>query len=245
LSAGLIGGVSLTLATHGTDQFLVQRLLAAKSQRAAAGGLMLSGVLVLLQFALFLLIGIMLFAYYRHVPLEAPLPRTYAILPVFVVSTLSSGPAGFIVAAIVAAALSPSLNAMAATTVNDLYVPYVNPGAAEAELMRVSRVATVGWGLVQVAVALTAQRMERSVLDVGLAVLSLTAGPVLGAFLLAVAAPGVRSGAVVAAIVSGLLALGVIWWTSAAAFTWYPFIGGVVTILVAFVWDRLTKSPQS
>jgi Na+/proline symporter len=104
--AGVVGGIALTLATHGTDQFLVQRLLSARSAREASAGLVLSGIIVFAQFALFLVIGIALFAYYQHVPVP-PLGRADEILPVFIVHALTGGVAGFIVAAIVAAALSP------------------------------------------------------------------------------------------------------------------------------------------
>ena len=83
---------------------------------------MLSGFIVFAQFIVFLMIGVMLFVYYQQTPLPQPLGRTDEILPIFVVSSLTHGLAGFIVAAIVAAALSPSLNAMAATTVNDFYL---------------------------------------------------------------------------------------------------------------------------
>src|SRR5262245_26384116 len=126
LWSGIAGGVMLTLATHGTDQFLVQRLLSADAPRSASRGLVLSGFIVFAQFTLFLLIGAMLFAYHQHYPLTAALPRTDAILPTFIVNHLPHGLIGFIVAAIVAAALSPSINAMAATTVNDFYLRYVN-----------------------------------------------------------------------------------------------------------------------
>ena len=164
LWAGIIGGIALTLATHGTDQFLVQRLLSARSAREASLGLVLSGFVVFAQFVLFLLIGVMLFVYHQHV--AAPvLRRMDEILPLFIVNHLSGGVAGFIVAAIVAAALSPSLNAMAATTVNDFYKRYVRPDADERRLMRISRQATIAWGAVQLAVALGAQWMDRSVLD--------------------------------------------------------------------------------
>ena len=128
LWAGIIGGVALTLSTHGTDQFLVQRLLSARSARDAARGLVASGFLVLAQFVLFLVIGVMLFTYYQHVPLPRALTRSDEVLPVFIVTALSHGAAGFIVAAIVAAALSPSINAMAATTVNDFYAKYSRAG---------------------------------------------------------------------------------------------------------------------
>ena len=178
--AGLFGGIALTLATHGTDQFLVQRLLSARSLSAASTGLILSGVLVLAQFVLFLIIGAMLYTFYQHTPLPRPLARTDEILPLFVVTSLPQGVSGFIVAAIVAAALSPSINSLAATTVNDFYLKYVRPDADEATLMRVARTATIGWGIAQIAVAIGAQWVTRSVLDSGLSVLSLAAGPGAG-----------------------------------------------------------------
>jgi SSS family transporter len=246
LWSGLVGGVFLTLATHGTDQFLVQRLLSARSSRQAAAGLILSGFIVLAQFVLFLLIGVMLFVYYQTTPLPAPLARNDAILPTFVLSALSHGAAGFIVAAIVAAALSPSLNAMAATTVNDFYVKYANPGASEATLLRASRIATVGWGVVQLVVALGVAYVDRSVLDQGLAVLSLTAGPVLGAFLLGVLSRGVQARPMVGGMLAGIAALTWIWWTQAMAFTWYPFVGAALTCAVALALNPLAaEAPRA
>jgi Na+/proline symporter len=239
--AGLAGGVALTLATHGTDQFLVQRLLAARSARQAGMALTLSGVLVLAQFALFLLIGIMLYVRYQSAP--PTLGRTDEILPHFVVHGLSGGMAGVIVAAIVAAALSPSLNAMAATTVNDFYRVYWRPAADEHTLLAVARRSTVVWGLVQIGVALAAQALARSVLDAGLAVLSLTAGPILGAFLVGVATRRVGAKPMLAGMACGFGALLWIWWTGVVAWTWYALSGAVLTAAIALAldlagWDR-------
>src|SRR5262249_4773694 len=104
--AGLLGGAFLTLATHGTDHYLVQRLLVARSQRDASTGLVLSGFLVLAQFALFLFLGTLFWAHYRG--------RTFAlgdqVLPTFVSTELPGGGTGFILRPIVGAALAPSLN---------------------------------------------------------------------------------------------------------------------------------------
>jgi solute:Na+ symporter, SSS family len=236
---GLLGGVALTLATHGTDQFLVQRLLAATSARAAATGLVLSGFVVFAQFILFLLIGVMLFTFHQHVALESPLARTDQILPHFVVTYLPSGVAGFIVAAIVAAALSPSLNAMAATTMNDFYLPRAAQRPDEATLVALSRRVTIGWGIVQVAVALGAQFMDRSVLDAGLSVLSFASGSVLGAFLLATRVPSVGARAAWLGMVAGLVAMTAVWGLTATAFTWYVFIGALTTVAVAWALQRL------
>lgn len=236
LWAGIVGGIALTLSTHGTDQFLVQRLLSARSSREAARGLVLSGFVVFAQFVLFLVIGVMLFAYYQHVPMPRALARGDELLPGFIVTALSHGTAGFIVAAIVAAALSPSINAMAATTVNDFYAKYVRPDADEATLMRVSRTWTIVWGVVQIGVAIAAQRMERSVLDAGLSVLSWASGPVLGAFLLGTLAPAISERQAFAGMIAGLVAMTIVWgWSLPVAFTWYVFIGAVTTVAVAHI----------
>jgi Na+/proline symporter len=241
LWAGVLGGVALTLATHGTDQFLVQRLLSARSAGEASRGLVLSGFIVFAQFVVFLLIGVMLFVYYQHTPLPQPLSRTDEILPVFVVSALNHGLAGFIVAAIVAAALSPSLNAMAATTVNDFYLRYVRPDADQDTQMRISRQATIGWGIVQLGVALGAQWMDRSVLDAGLAVLSLTSGTVLGAFLLGTLLPRTGERDALIGMVAGMVTMTVVWAWTPVAFTWYAFIGAVTTCGVAWLLSLGTK----
>ena len=243
--AGLFGGVALTLATHGTDQFLVQRLLSARSARAASRGLVLSGVIVLAQFVMFLFIGVMLFTFYQQQGVPVALTRTDQILPVFVVSQLNNGLAGFIVAAIVAAALSPSLNAMAATTVSDFYLPYVNPGADQATQMRVSKRATVVWGIVQLGVAIGAQFMERSVLDAGLSVLSFASGAVLGAFLLGTLAPSVSETDTFAGMLTGLAVMTAVWWATPVAFTWYVLIGAVTTCAVALAASRVIPRPAA
>ncbi len=239
LWAGVFGGIALTLSTHGTDQFLVQRLLSAKSASAASRGLVLSGFIVFAQFVLFLLIGVMLFAFYQHTPVPETLTRNDQILPVFVVGHVPHGLAGFIVAAIVAAALSPSLNAMAATTVSDFYLPYVNPTADQATQMRVSKLATVVWGIVQLGVAVGAQWMERSVLDAGLAVLSFASGPVLGAFLIGTLSSKVGEWPVFWGMATGLGVMTAVWSGTPVAFTWYVLIGAATTCGTAFLLSRL------
>ena len=237
--AGLLGGITLTLATHGTDQFLVQRLLSARSARDASAGLIASGFIVFAQFVMFLTIGALLYAHYTTVGLPRPLARVDEVLPLFVVSELPHGLAGFIVAAIVAAALSPSINALASTTMNHFYRPYWNPDADEETLMRVSRRATVGWGIVQALVALACQQVSQSVLDAGLLVLSFAAGPVLGAFLVGVLSQRVRTGAMLTGMIAGIAAVTAVWWTGAAAWTWYSTTGAAVTVLAAGAASRV------
>jgi Na+/proline symporter len=119
--------------------------------------------------------------------------------------------------------------------VNDFYRPYLRPDADDASLLRISRIATIAWGVLQIAVALAAQTMDRSVLDAGLLVLSLATGPVLGAFLVGVLTTRVGAGAMLTGMSAGIIVLGVLWWTGAVAWTWYAFVGAGVTSIVASV----------
>lgn len=232
--AGLVGGVTLTLATHGTDQFLVQRLLTARSKSEAQLGLSLSGVLVFLQFGLFLFIGLALAAFYQQTP--APeLSRADMLIPTFVRDHVPAGLAGFVVAAIVAAALSPSINSLAATTVNDFYLKYWKPKASDADMLRVAHRATVAWGIVQIGIALMATQLNQSVLDAGLSVLGLGAGPVLGAFLLAALRRRLPPMQVAGAMLVAWVVVFSTYWFTPVAWPWYSTIGAGVTVLLSLI----------
>jgi Na+/proline symporter len=124
---------------------------------------------------------------------------------------------------------------MAATTVNDFYLKYVRPDADQATLMRLSRQATYGWGIVQLAVALGAQWMRQSVLDAGLSVLSLTTGPVLGAFMVGVLTRHVGSRAMLGGMAAGAIMMAAIWSTGALAWTWWALAGAATTSGVALL----------
>jgi Na+/proline symporter len=124
---------------------------------------------------------------------------------------------------------------MAATTVNDFYLRYLRPDADQDTQMRVSRQATVAWGVVQLGVALGAQWMDRSVLDAGLAVLSFASGAVLGAFLLGTLLPRTTERDALAGMIAGLATMTAVWGWTTVAFTWYVFIGAATTCGVAWV----------
>jgi solute:Na+ symporter, SSS family len=241
LLAGIVGGIFLTLATHGTDHYLVQRLLVARSRRDASLGLVLSGFLVLAQFALFLFLGTLLWAHYGG----RRFARGDEILPTFIATELAPGWTGFILAAIVAAALSPSLNSMASTTVRDFYLPYFRPGAGEAQQMRVGRAFTVVWGLAQMGVALLARGID-SALAEGLAVLGYASGPTVGAFLLGVLTRTANSVGTMTGMIVGLavsLAVGrlapLIFERPGVAWTWNVAVGALVTVAVGWVVSRI------
>jgi hypothetical protein len=243
LWAGLIGGMFLTVATHGTDHYLVQRLLVARGRRDASIGLVLSGVLVFAQFALFLFLGTLLWAHYGG----RAFPRGDEVLPTFVSTELPGVFAGVILAAIVAAALSPSLNSMASATVRDLYLPFVRPDADERRQMRVARAFTAIWGALQIAVAVLAQGID-SALNEGLAALGYASGPTVGAFLLGVLTQSARSGPTMIGMIVGLatsLSAGklapFLFGRPGIAWTWNVAVGALVTVAVGWLLSRLTE----
>lgn len=239
VAAGVIGGMFLTLATHGTDHYLVQRLLVARSAREASIGLVLSGFLVMAQFALFLFIGTMLWRYYG----ARPFARGDDILPTFIAEQLPGPLLGFILAGVVAAALSPSLNSLASTTVNDFYLPHVDPNLSEKGQVRLGRLFTVFWGLAQTAVAIVAQGAS-SALEAGLLALSFASGPTVGAFLLAISNRHATSFGALAGMVCGLIAPFVADWLAPApiSFLWKVTVGSIVTYVVA---SALSMRPRA
>src|SRR5881398_3622129 len=146
--AGLIGGAFLTTASHGTDQLIVQRLLAARNERQSKAALLSSGVFVLMQFALFLLVGAVLFVYYQLSPPATPFAKADDIFPTFIVTRMPHGVSGLLIAAILAAAmsnLSAALNSLSSSSIIDFYLR-LRPNATESRRMLLSRAATIFWG---------------------------------------------------------------------------------------------------
>jgi SSS family transporter len=232
--SGLIGGAFLTTATHGTDQLMVQRYLCARRPREAVWALLGSGAVILAQFALFLLIGVMLFVFYQTVgSLPAQVAeRADRVFPYFIVTELPRGMVGLVVAAIFAAAmstLSGSLNSLAATAVTDFYRPLVAPGRDEGHYLRISRWLTAAWGGVQVLVAMLAIAMRGRGVDAVLAVASFTNGPILGLFLLNVLARRVGPRGALAGVILGVAVMTWVGLGLRISWQWYVLIGAAVT----------------
>jgi SSS family solute:Na+ symporter len=231
--AGILGGCFLTTASHGTDQLMVQRLLSARNERQSRAALLSSWAVILVQFTLFLLIGVLLFVYYQDNRLDAPALHggsNDSIYPAFIWSSLPTGIAGLIIAAILAAAmanLSAALNSLASTTVVD-FVRARRQELGEFAAMRLARWATVGWGMVLLAIAIAA-RHSRSVLEAGLTIGSIPMGALLGVFLLGILTRRPGEAAAMAGVASGLTAVLAVHFLTPVAWTWYVLIGTIVT----------------
>ncbi len=211
--AGLIGGTFLTMASHGTDQLMVQRMLAAKNLRESRLALLGSGVVILMQFTLFLLIGVGLYVFYGlHPTAFASADR---IFPTFIVREMPIGVAGLMVAAILAAAmsnLSAALNSLSSTTVVDFYMRW-RPAAEDRERIMISRASTVMWALVLFAIAVYSIQVggKGHVVEIGLSIASVAYGALLGVFLLgSLTKYATQTGAIIGMIVG--FALNVALW---------------------------------
>jgi len=224
--SGLIGGTFLTLSTHGTDQYMVQRYLCTSRPGNAARAVIASGFVVLIQFALFLFIGVLLFAFYGS---SAPVSAPDQIFPHFIANHLPVGLSGLVIAAILAAAMSSSLNAIAATVTADLARP-----RSDRQALRLSRVLTVIAGLLQIAVGIALAQTTRSALNTALAVASLINGPILGVFFLGTTKRATTRGAL-AGMVAGIVAVAVVSFTTKAAWPWYSVVGSLTTFTIGFV----------
>ena len=190
----LIGGAIFSIASHGTDQLIVQRLLTTQQVDDSKKALVWSGIVVALQFALFLFIGLLLYAFYdAQSAQQLGLATTDEIFAKFIVEQLPVGLSGLIIASLFAAAmssLSSSLNSLASSTTLDLYKPYFGKDNTEAEDLRISRIITMVWAIILTGSAfffafLQLQEGERpAVVELGLGIASYTYGGLLGAFLL-------------------------------------------------------------
>ena len=182
LWSGLIGGALLSAASHGTDHLIVQRLLAARSLSDARKALVGSGVFIILQFALFLLVGTSLWLAGAARP-GVPSDHIY---PSFVVNHLPAGLAGLVVAGLLAAAMgthASAINSLASASTHDFYAPLTGRRDPE-HLLRVGRAMTLVWAVVLVAGALLFPDRRTPVVELALQVASLTYGALLGTYLL-------------------------------------------------------------
>ena len=235
LWSGVIGGAFLTTASHGTDQLIVQRLLSARNERQSKIALISSGVAIFFQFSLFLLIGAMLFVYYRIFPPPAAFTRADTIFPSFIVAHMPHGVSGLLISAILAAAmsnLSAALNSLSSTTIVDFYA-HMRPASTEMRRVQLSRVATVAWAMLLFALALLARHGGR-VIEVGLSIASVAFGALLGVFLLGVLTPKATERGAIAGMICGLALNLYLWMFTGVAFTWYVAFGSVLSFAVGY-----------
>ena len=254
--AGLFGGCFLTMSTHGTDQYLVQRYLCTSKPLSAATALLSSGAVVLAQFIGFLFIGVLLFAFYApfnspeyaqagvagsSFTANVPFLKGDQVFPDFITQHMPAGLSGLVVAAIFAAALSSSLNSIAATAVNDLYKPF-RPESSDRHLVRLAGWLTVIVGIVQIVVAIAFMNTGESALNLALSVASLINGPVLGVFLVGTFMKKANEKHALAGMLVSIAVMLYVLLATKLAWTWYALLGSIITLAVAFIASLIIPS---
>jgi SSS family transporter len=250
--SGLIGGAFLAMASHGADQLIVQRLLSSRSLKDAQVAVIGSGVVVILQFALFLLIGIGLWV------LDAgrAFPTPDSIFPTFIIEQMPHGLVGLLLAAILAATMSThsgAINSLAAAATHDIYLPLTRRAADDPRTLRVGKIFALFWGIVLTGGALLfPQNAQTPVVVVALSIASFTYGGLLGGFFLGIFWERARQVDAIIGMSVGIASMSVVVFAkqiSAAfpgiaptlapiakiAWPWYVLIGVSITLVVGIL----------
>ena len=236
--AGIIGGAVLTIGTHGTDHSMVQRYLSARSQTQAGWAIVISGVVVFLQFAIFLFIGIELACYYRQVKFAS----TDEVFADFIVHGFpqNTGLVGLMLAAILSSTFSSSLSSSASAVVNDFYIPIRKRPASPKHLYRVSRALTIVFGVVQIGVGIWARQLSDTVVKNALTIAGFAFGLLLGVFALGVLTRRAGQAAALIGAIVGFCVLVFIQfilplWGHRIAFPWLALFGATSTFVAGWL----------
>jgi Na+/proline symporter len=263
--AGLLGGAFLSMASHGADQLIVQRLLSSRSLRDAQRALIGSGIAVFIQFTLFLMVGVGLYAFYQG----RAFPTSDAIFPTFIIEQMPTGLIGLIVAAILAATMSThsgAINSLAAATTHDIYLPLSKKSADDAATLRFGKLSALAWGVVLTGGALLFRQNGTPVVVIALSIASFTYGALLGGFFLGwLWRRAIQRDAIIGMSI-GLIVMAVVVFAkqlipvfpgmtdtltslSKIAWPWYVLIGTTVTvgtgILVSLTHPQLTVEQEA
>lgn len=245
----VVGGALLSMASHGVDQIIVQRLLSCRTVRDGQKALIFSAVIVAVQFALFLVVGLFLWGYYGGAsPAQLGLQTGDEIFPRFIVEGLPAGVSGLLLAGILAAAmstLSSSLSALSSSTVIDLVQKLSRRELTAQQGIRLSRMTTLGWGLVFIVFANLFTSTDDPVVELGLSVAGITYGGLLGAFALGMFVPRARQGDAIAGFAVAVVVMGSLFLFApdVVGFTWYTAIGLVITMVLGSLLALRHRTP--
>ena len=266
----IIGGGVFSMASHGTDQLIVQRLLTCRNLRDSQRAIIGSAILVAMQFALFLVVGVLLWIYYGGLtPQELGLSRGDEVFPKYIIEGLPAGISGLLLAGILAAAmstLSSSLNSLASSSMLDLVERFVKRPLSEARRLFFSRGLTLFWAGLFIFFASLFENTDNPVVELGLAIASFTYGGLLGGFLLGIVVKRVQEWDAVIAfcltIVTMVFIIFGVWYSPTEGWLfaldpanpaelqqigwpWYTLIGSVFTLIVGSLLSlRHRSSPH-
>lgn len=239
LLGGIIGGTFLSMASHGTDQLIVQRLLVTKDLQSAKKAVIASGIGVFIQFALFLFIGITLYVYYGQTDIRAD-----EIFPKFIIENLPVGVTGIIIAGLFAAAMSTlagSISSLSSSVVFDLLPKFFSKKSEKAGLLS-SRLMTIIWSVLLIGAAIFFMNTSQSVVELALSIASFTYGGLLGTFLLGILNKKVNQTDAIISFIIGIVGMSIFISLNLVAWTWYTLVGVLITILTGYILSIFSAS---
>jgi SSS family solute:Na+ symporter len=228
LVASILGGIFLSMASHGTDQFIVQRILTTNSLKSSQKALITSGFIVFFQFLMFLFIGSMLFIFFNGEQMKAD-----EVFPKFIINHMPNGISGIMIAGLLAAAMSSPVSALSSALIEDIYRPYWGKNKTEGQLLKYAQAMSFVWTVILILSAFVFMNSTRSVVELGLSIASFTYGGLLGTFLLGIFFKKIKQPAAIIGFASGITGMIFIIYFTKIAWTWYTLIGVVITIIMA------------
>jgi len=255
LIASLLGGTFLSMASHGTDQLIVQRLLTTKTLKDSQKAIIGSGVMVVIQFALFLFVGLLLYGYYNGISITdptSPFHKPDEIFPYFIIHSLPVGVKGIIIAGLFAAAMSTlagSISSLSSSVMLDLYKPFKGKNTDPKKDLFISRLLTIFWAVVLTFVAFLFIQLQQSVVEIALGIASITYGGLLGTFLLGLFFDKVNQKSAIIGFSFGILTMvliimlpKILGTAPLVHWTWYVAIGSSATIITGNLVQRFVKN---
>ena len=238
LPSGILGGAFLSMASHGTDQLIVQRLLSIKNLKEARKAIVGSGIVVILQFVIFMLVGAALFAYYGKLNI-----RSDEIFPKFIIENIPSPFSGVIIAGLFAAAMSTlagSISALSSSTMLDIFQAFKKNRDVKNDL-KISRLFTIFWAVMLIFAALIFMNSPQTVVELALSIASFTYGGLLGTFMLGLFVKRAKQEDAIAAFTGGIFIMVTVISLKLTAWAWYTIIGVTATILLGTFLSFLNK----
>lgn len=238
LIGGIIGGAFLSMASHGTDQLIVQRLLSTKDLKKSQKAIIASGVIIIFQFAVFLVVGVMLYAYYGNLNIKPD-----EIFPKFIIEKLPVGISGIIIAGLFAAAMSTlagSISSLSSSTMLDLYKPFSKKTSEEKEL-KISRLFTFMWAFLLILAAIFFMNSSQVVVELALSIASFTYGGLLGTFLLGIFNKKAKQSDALIGFAAGIAVMILVISFQLVAWTWFTLVGVAATVIIGSILSSLRK----
>jgi len=242
LLGGVLGGAFLSMASHGTDQLIVQRLLSTKDLRSGQKAIVGSGVIIIIQFAIFLAVGVGLFLFYGPMDIKSD-----EIFVKFILEQLPVGVSGIIIAGLFAAAMSTiagSISSLSSSTILDLYKPYMlrnSKSLSEDKELRLSRIMTIVWAFLLILSAIYFKESSKAVVEIALSIASFTYGGLLGTFILGLLVSKADQKIANISFTFGIAVMITVILLKIIAWTWFTLVGVIATVSLGYILSRFKK----